>query len=308
MSLSHPFKSRIATPVAWAGRMGQAANAAAAHTAVARFLRFGYVVRGVLYLLLGVFAVQLALGAHRAAISQTGAIAMIGRQPFGRVLLVLVAIGLAGYALWGTFRAVLDPLHKGHSPRGLATRMGFAMSALAYAGLFAGTLGLLAGTSTRAAATDWTAGLLARPYGAWLVGLIGLCWIAGAGLGEIVRGWRASFEHDLALEHMSSTEREWALPLGRIGTVARGCVFTITGLLLVAAAMHFRSDADTGLDGSLRELARQPFGQALLLAAALGLLAFGAYSVMCARWMRMGDAPPAPRTPSSPPPFARGPA
>lgn len=268
-------------------------------------MRFGYIVRGVIYIMPGVLALQLALRAHGGAITQTGAIQMIGQQSGGRVLLIAVAVGLAGYALWGVFRAALDPLHKGHSPKGLAKRSGFAMSALAYAGLFAATLRFLAGALPHTASQrDWSVGLLEKPFGAWLVGIIGVCWIAGAGIGEIARGWKAGFEEDLALERMGATESRLAIPLGRFGTVARGAVFTIVGMLLVAAALHVRHPSAGGLDGALLELARQPYGRALLAAAALGLIAFGTFSVMCARWMRMPDATHAQHSRSSHSPSA----
>jgi len=292
MSLPHPLEPPANAPTALAHRIGEVADAAANNAWVELMSRFGYFVRGVVYILPGVLALELALGAHGAAITQTGAIEMIGRQPQGRILLVVVAVGLASYALWGVIRAVLDPLHKGHSPRGLAKRFGFAMSALAYAGLFTATLGYLSGSVPHNAShQDWSTGLLARPFGAWIVGIIGLCWIAGAGIGEIVRGWRGEFEKDLALANMGSMERKWAVPLGRFGTVARGAVFTIVGMLLVAAALHANAHRQVGLDGALLELARQPFGRALLASAALGLIAFGTYSVMCARWMRMRADP-----------------
>ena len=181
------------------------------HPWIELFFRFGYIVRGVIYTIPGLLALKMALGAHGGTVTQTGAIQMIGRQPLGRVLLVLVAIGLAGYALWGIFRAVFDPLHKGRSATGLAKRFGFTMSALAYAGLLAATIRLL--TRHHAATQDWSISLLAEPYGHWLVGVIGVLWVAGSGIGEIVRGWRGSFEKDLALERVSPAER--GLELGR---------------------------------------------------------------------------------------------
>jgi hypothetical protein len=197
--------------------------------------------------------------------------------------------------LWGVIRAVFDPLRKGHTPRGLAKRFGFATSALAYASLLVATLRYLAGALTHIAKPyDWTAGLLAEPFGAWLLGIIGLCWIAGAGIGEIARGWRGSFEEDLDLARMGPAERWWATRLGRFGTVARGAVFTIIGLLLVAAAFHANPHHAGGMDGALLTLARQPFGRMLLAAAGMGLVAFGLFSALCARWMRMRVAGPAP--------------
>jgi hypothetical protein len=278
-----------------AHRTGYSTSVAVGNQWIERLARFGLIVRGIIYFVPGVLALQLALGAGGGAVTQTGAIEMIGHQPFGRGLLIATAIGLAGYALWGVVRAVFDPLHKGHSATGLAKRFGFATSALAYAGLLSATLRYLAGAlSHMAQPYDWTAGLLVRPFGAWLLGIIGLCWIGGAGIAEIARGARGAFKEDLDLGRVSPAERRWAMRLGRFGIVARGVVFTVVGMLLIAAAFHANPNHTQGMDGALLALARQPFGRMLLAAAGLGLVAFGMFSAMCARWMRMRVAGPAP--------------
>jgi Domain of Unknown Function (DUF1206) len=266
-------------------RAQHAAHKAAGNRWVAYFMRFGHIVRGIIYVVLGVLALRLALGARGEAMTQTGAIETIGQQPFGHTLLVAVAVGLAGYSLWGVIRAVYDPLHKGNSRLGLAKRCGFAASGLAYAGLLVATLGFLVG-SRMAESGDWTAKLLAKPFGVWLVGIIGLCWIAVAGI-EIVRGWRGRFMRDLDLDRRSAAERRCAVCLGRVGIMTRGIVFSIIGIFLVATAFHENPHQVTGMDGALLGLLRQPFGRALLGVAGLGLMTFGVYSVMCARWMRM---------------------
>jgi hypothetical protein len=247
-------------------------------------------VRGLIYLLPGLLALRLALGVQGAAMTQTGAIEMIGKQPFGRGLLVAIAVGLAGYSVWGVIRAVVDPLHKGHSARGIAQRLGYVASALAYAGLFVATLRYLAGTLQHMSEpNDWTAGLLAKPFGEWLVGIIGLCWI-GAGIAEVARGWSGGFEKDLDLSRMSPGERRGAMATGRFGIVARGGVFALIGSLLIAAALHVGPHRTGGLDSALLALARQPHGRLLLAVAALGLVAFGVFSIMCARWARVRSA------------------
>jgi hypothetical protein len=269
---------------------------AAGNPWIERFARFGLIVRGIIYFVPGVLALQLALGTHGAVITQTGAIERIGEQPYGRVLLVAIAVGLAGYSLWGVIRAVFDPLRKGHEPPGLAKRFGFAMSALAYASLLAATVRYLAagGQTHVTSPHDWTIDLLAHPMGAWLVGIIGLIWIAGAGIGEMVRGWRGSFVQDLDVARMSAAERRWATDLGHIGITARGCVFTIIGVLLVAVARHASPGHGYGMDAALLALADQPYGRVLVGVAGLGLIAFGVFSAMCARWMRMRVAEPTP--------------
>jgi hypothetical protein len=275
-------------------RTGQVASIASGNPWIGGFARFGLIVRGIIYAVPGALALREALGTHGGAMTQSGAIEMIGHQTYGRLLLVAVAVGLAGYALWGVIRAVFDPLRKGHSPLGLVKRFGFVTSAVAYSGLLVATLRYLTGGLPQIARPyDLTAGLLAKPFGAWLLGILGLCWIAGAGIAEIVRGWRGSFEKDLDLARRGSGERRWAMRLGRFGIVARGVVFTIIGMLMVGAALHANSGHADGMDGALLALAHQPFGRMLLAAAGLGLIAFGLFSAMCARWIRMRVAGPA---------------
>ncbi len=293
MSLSNiPVPS--ATALTITHHAGHSASSAAGNAWVGRFMRFGYVARGTLYVAIGVLALRLALGTSGEAMTQTGAIAMIGHQPFGRALLVAISVGLAGYSLWGAIRAVVDPLHQGHSLRGLTKRVGFAGSALAYASLLIITLRFISGPHARTATSyDLTEQLLAKPFGAWLVGIIGLCWTAIACI-KIVHGWRGSFERDLELARRGPAERRWAMGLGRVGSVTRAIVFTIIGIFIVASALHANPHRATGLDGALLGLARQPFGRTLLAAAGLGLISFGAFSVMCARWMRLHVAGPGP--------------
>src|SRR5207249_2176560 len=158
MSLSHP--EPVATIRGSTHRSEDRVGDAVAH-GVESLARLGYVVRGIIYLVPGLLALRLALGRHGAAVTQTDTIAMIGHQPFGRALLIAVAVGLAGYALWGVLRAVLDTLRKGHSLAGVAKRLGFVTSALAYSGLLVVTLRYLAGSPPHVAKpSDWATGLL----------------------------------------------------------------------------------------------------------------------------------------------------
>ena len=281
------FTNRVESTAEALPRMGRSASTAGARSWIERLVRFGYVVRGVLYMIPGLLAVRLAFGTRGGEMTVTGAIRTIGRQPFGRVLLVAVAVGLAGYSLWGLIRAGFDPMRRGNSPTGILQRLGYATSAIAFGGLFVATVRYLGSASHHMSEPrNWTPSVLAMPLGGWILGVFGLCWILGAGIVQISVGLRGAFRKDLELERMTSIERRWAVSLGRIGIVARGVVFTIIGMLLVAAAMNSGSHR-AGMDGALIELARQPFGQVLLGATALGLVIFGFYSVMCSRWMRV---------------------
>src|SRR5207247_1947820 len=99
---------------------------------VDRLARLGYIVRGVLYAVIGILAVQVAIGAGGATTDKTGAIATIGAQPIGKVLLIAVLIGLVGYSLWGFIRAIFDPLKRGKDAKGIAQRIGYVVSGLSY--------------------------------------------------------------------------------------------------------------------------------------------------------------------------------
>lgn len=281
------FTHRVESTADALPRMGRSASTAGARSWVERLVRFGYIVRGVLYIMPGLLALRLAFGGRGGSMSVTGAIRTIGHQPFGRVLLVGVAVGLAGYSLWGLIRAIFDPMRRGHSPAGIGQRLGYVGSAIAFAGLCVATVRYLSSTpSGIAEPRDWMPSVLAMPLGGWILGAIGLCWIFGAGIVQISAGWRGSFRKDLELERMSAVEERWAVRMGRIGIVARGVVFTIIGMLLVAATVHSSSNR-AGMDEALLKIVHQPFGRVLLGATALGLVIFGSYSVMCARWMRV---------------------
>jgi hypothetical protein len=263
-------------------------------------VRFGFIVRGIIYLLIGALALLLSIGPHGAVLGPSGVIALIGHRPFGKVLLLFVAAGLVGYMLWGVIRAVFDPLARGESPAGIASRMGFGLSALAHGGLLVATVRYLAGTEpSRTTSHGWMAYLLRIPFGPWLLGIVGVCWIVGAGLSQVWKGWRGHVERDLAVDRMSRAERRWAVRLGRFGAIVRGAVFTIVGGYMVATALHANPHDAQGIDGALLALQRQPYGRWLLAVAAFGMISFGSFSIMCARWMRLHGAVAGPLPQSS---------
>ncbi|HEU4929039.1 MAG TPA: DUF1206 domain-containing protein, partial [Candidatus Krumholzibacteria bacterium] len=185
----------------------RAANDAVENKWVVRFLRFGYIARGMVYVVVGMLALRLSLGIRDVAMSQSGALAVIGRQPFGHTLLVVIAVGLASYALWQVIRAVADPNHEGRSRGGVAKRLGFAGSALGYVALTVITFRFIVGPRPSTATPyDWTAWVLAKPLGAWLVGIIGVGWMAIVVL-QIVGTWRDFFDRNLDIDHRSRMER-----------------------------------------------------------------------------------------------------
>jgi len=251
--------------------------------------RLGFITRGVLYVVIGVLALQLAAGAGGGTTSPTSAIAVIGRQPFGKIFLIVIAIGLVGYALWGVVRAVLDPLGRGSDAKGLFDRAGFLFSGLSYALLLVPTLAaIMSKPSTSAAGGSAVpAGLASGPGGKWLVVAFGILWLA-MGAGQLASAYSAHFLRDLKTGEMSANELKTATWLGKSGYAARGVVFGIIGLLILQAGLAGGSTQSKGFDAALAALAHAPYGLVLLGLVALGLVLFGAYSIMCAKWTRIG--------------------
>lgn len=250
-----------------------------------RLGQFGYATKGVIYVLIGVLAGSVAVGASQQTPDTDSALYTLLGQPFGRWLLGLVVVGLFAYALWRLVEALADPFRKGNDMSGLGSRAGAAFSGLAYGalGVTALQLALGLGDSGGDAQRDWTARLLEQPFGRWLVFAIALGGI-GYGLYEIYRGTLAKFTSHLRMHEMSEAEQSGALWAGRIGYIARGIVFIITGGFFFEAARRFNPDEVRGLSGALDELARQPFGSYLLAAVALGLLLYGVYLFVEARY------------------------
>ncbi len=274
----------------------RAAKKVARSTLVERLSRLGYAVRGLLYGLVGVLAASLVLVGQGKLTDRQGAIATLGTQPLGKFLLILIAAGLAGYAVWGIIRAVFDPLNKGTDAKGIIARLGFLVSGLSYAALEIPTIRLLmnlpggaSGGGEAASQQRAVGAILTKPWGPWVVGLIGLV-IIGAGVSQILQGWQSKFDMRFDSYSMNASQRRWATRLGRFGYIARGIVFDIIGFFLFQAALYSDPSRARGIDGALAALLQQPYGKLLLGVVAFGLIAFGLYSMLGAAWFRFKKA------------------
>jgi hypothetical protein len=191
--------------------------------------------------------------------------------------------------LWGVIRAVLDPLHKGHDLKGLLSRAGFLVSAAGYAILVPSTYGLImgAGNTAKSGANtqQFMASIMSIVWGRYLIGLIGLV-VFAVGLYQIYLGFNASFDKQYQTYAMTALEVKVATQLGRFGTAARGVVFGVVGILVCLAALKSNSSQPVGFDAALTALMRQPYGVWLLGIIAIGLIAFGVYSMLSLVWFR----------------------
>lgn len=254
--------------------------------------RFGYAIKGVVYLIIGWLAAMLAIGQGGKATDQSGAIQTITKFPFGNFLLVVVAIGLLGFALWSFIQALFDTEGQGNDAKGIIGRLGYAIVGVSYAVLSYATFQIVAGTgaggkNSTSSAQDWTAVLLKQPPGPFLVVLVGLV-VLGLACYLFYKAYSANFQSRLNLSELNAKMKKLMINLGRFGYGALGVVFAIIGIFLMVAAFQHNSAKAVGLDGALKDLAHQPFGPFLLAIVALGLIAYGVYSFVEARYRRLG--------------------
>ena len=265
----------------------QAKNAAQkrARPWLERLARLGYATEGAMYALIGLLAAGVAFGSGGHATGQRGALEIVAGSPFGGVLVGLIALGFLGYALWRGIQAITDPDGEGTDVKGIGKRAGYGVSALVYAGLAFGAVGLILGSASRGGRTpdDWTALLLSWPLGRALVVCAGLA-VVGLGLRELYQAYKARFLKYLELDEMGERARRWTERWGRLGVAARGIVFCVVGPFLVRAALEHDPQEARGLGGALQTLAQQPFGAWLLGAVALGLVAYGLFMLSVARY------------------------
>jgi hypothetical protein len=251
--------------------------------------RFGYAAKGAVYLLIGGLAVLAAFDAGGRATDTRGAFQAIYAGPFGMVLLGVVAIGLAAYAIWRVTQAIVDAEGKGSDLKGISIRIGYACSGLLHAGLAFSAVRLMFGEKERSseqAHQSRAAQIMNLPFGPLLVGLGGAGFI-GFGLYQIYKSYKAKFRKRLDVGAMSKREDKWATRLGQIGLAARGVVFGIIGYFLIYSALRYDPKEVRGVGGALQSLAEQPFGKALLGIVAAGLAIYGLYMLAEAKYHRI---------------------
>jgi hypothetical protein len=251
---------------------------------VMRAARLGYFAKGVTYSIIGGLALQAAFGAGGATTGSKGAIATIAQQPYGKLLLGLVAIGLAGYALWRTVQATMDPEGPAHGESGTARRIYYAVSAVVHGGLVVYAARILTrGGGSDGGAEQSASWLMAQPFGRLALGLIGLG-ILGAAVYQFRRAWDAGFRQRLRIHDLDQRKKDLVVKLSRFGLAARGVVFTIVGGFTVLAAFRARAWEVKDTGGALRQLEQWSGGPWLLGLVAVGLLCYALLQFVTARY------------------------
>ncbi len=252
--------------------------------------RAGYVAKGMVYATIGVLAMRQALGTGGANTGPGGAmrsIGSVGSQPLGQVLVVVLAAGLAGYALWKLVQGIMDPDEKGSDAHGILRRVGYVGSGALHGGLgFTATQSVFGAEDSSEDAMAASAIAYQPPLGQIGVGLVGLIVIA-VGLYQLYAAYGARFRDDLKLDRLSAAEDRWVTLAGRVGTAARALAIGVAGAFVVLAAYQSDPSETRGLGGALETLQHQPLGSYMLGAVAAGLLVYGAFMLLVARYRRI---------------------
>lgn len=268
------------------GSVGGAGKSFVQSRAFELLSRAGFVARATVYAIIGALALKLALGHGGKLTDQQGALRTVAHQPFGKLLLTLLAIGLGGYSLWRLVRAAI-----GHGPEGSDSgldRVAALGSGIAYGAMCILAVEILMGArgGSSAKPKQTAAGIFGWPAGTWIVGIAGAVLI-GVALYQGYRGITKKFLDDSKVEEMGPRVKAWISRLGTAGHLARMIVFGLIGIFLIKAALDYNAGKAVGLDGALAKIVHRSYGPLLLGIVAAGLIAFAVYSLSDARYRKI---------------------
>ncbi len=246
-----------------------------------KLMRAGFIAKGIIYILIGVLAFQVAIGVGGSTTGQDGVLMKVASQPFGRILLGLIAVGLVGLTIWYLIRGVKDTDDAGSDFKGLIKRTGYILSGLFYAGIAFSAFQRVFNSSGggQGDVSSWTALVMQYPLGRWSIAAGGVV-MMGVGLYQFYRAYSARFMHHLNKGDMQKEERHAARRAGQFGYSARGVIYTLIGIFLTQAAVTYDPEKVGGIGRALTVLTQRPYGPYLLSVVALGFIAYGLFAAI----------------------------
>ncbi|MCC9168248.1 DUF1206 domain-containing protein [Pontibacter harenae] len=258
---------------------------------VKNFARFGLTAKGVVYCLVGALAFMAAFEIGNESTNdanKNGAFRFIISQPYGIALLALVAVGLACYAIWRFIQAIKDTTHKGSDTKGIGRRIGYAFSGAVYGTLAFYAAKMVLGNSTSGGSGDdsrqtFARELLKQPFGQWLVGIVAVGTII-MGLYQLYRAFSEKYRKQVKSAGLENDAEEMLMKAGKIGYVARGIVWMVIGYLFLQAALQANPNEAGGSSSAFQFLENSSYGSYILGAVALGLICYGVFMFLQAKY------------------------
>lgn len=251
---------------------------------VGRFVRLGYLAKGLIYLLIGVLAARLALGLGGRLTDASGVLLTLLQQPFGRLMLAVIGVGIVAYAAYYLFEAIADLRRRGGGVRGWIDRSMTMIKAGVYGLIGVEALNIVVlGGSTGGDAEDNARLVMRFPLGEVLIVLIGTG-VAVYGFTQMKQAWDGRADDDLDVAKVRR-EARWILPLGRIGTAARSVILIVMGVTLLWSGLQERPSNADGYSEVLSAI--ESVNPWLLAAMGAGLMCFGLYQLCHARFAKL---------------------
>jgi hypothetical protein len=262
----------------------EAARAAEDSTVFRVLARIGYIVLGIVHIVIGVIAISVVTGGGGGEADQGGAMEQIRKAPVGVLLLWIIALGLLALAIWQIAEAFLE--RNPDTKKKWGYRIKYVGTAIAYIAIaWTAFIYAVGGQSDSSQSSEtFSAQLLATPGGVLLLGAVGVI-VAAIGVAFIVRGLTRGFEKHLALP--PGTAKKGIVTFGVVGYVAKGIAIAVTGVLFVVAAVTHNPETAGGLDAALHALAALPFGAVILWVVGVGLVIYGVFCFARARYAKM---------------------
>ncbi|MFD2515618.1 DUF1206 domain-containing protein [Pontibacter locisalis] len=257
---------------------------------VENFAKVGLTAKGVVYCLVGILAFMAAFelgGGSSQSAGKKGVFQFILEQPFGKWLLGAVALGLACYAIWRFIQGFRDTENEGHDAKGIGKRIRYIFSGLVYGALayLAANMALGNGGSGGGGESRETLAsqLLQQPFGQWLAGIVAVAIIA-TGLYQIYYGLSDKYKKKVQQVGLKHDIEEKMIRMGKIGYVARGIVWIVIGYMFLQAALQSNPQQAGGSSSAFRFLENSSYGSYLLGAVAIGLVFYGIFMFMRAKY------------------------
>jgi uncharacterized membrane protein YidH (DUF202 family) len=253
---------------------------------VSRFARTGLIAKGIVYCLLGFLSFMAAFGLGGQKADKQNTVNFLHEQPFGKVILILIAIGLLCYTAWRFIQAIKDTEQKGKDAKGVFSRLRYAFSGLVYLGLAVYAIKIVLngnnGGDNGNSRQHIIAGILEQPFGQWLVGLVAVGFFA-AGIHQVYKAFSGNYRKNISYDHLGEAKRNILDRAGKLGYTARGMVWGILGYFLLRAALHNNPSEAQGTK-QVFDFLENNGGAILMGIVALGLVAYGIFMFVRARY------------------------